>query len=172
MYNLNIEGFMMEPELQLIEKLAESVPKDGIIVEVGTFKGRSAYAWAKSCDPSVTVYCIDQTYEDDFSLNTVDCHNIKLVIGKFPYVAKYSGPPIDIFFLDGLHANPDDIDGIRYILPYLKPGALLCGHDYYEGNDTPEQKCILTNINELEQTLNQKVTIHPNTSIWSFRIAK
>lgn len=170
MYDLNIEGFMMEPELQLIEKLAESVPKDGIIVEVGTFKGRSAYAWAMSCDPSVTVYCIDKEYQDDFVTNMKDCHNVKLIIGRFPYSAKYTGPPIDIFFLDGQHTNPDDIDGIKHILPHIKPGGLLCGHDFYEGNDTIEQKCILANIKELEQQLNQNVTIHPNTSIWSFRI--
>ena len=170
MYNLDIEGFMTEPELQFIEKLAETVPKDGIILEMGAYKGRSSYAWAKSCDPSVTVYCIDRHQQDDFVINTKDCHNIKLIIGWFPYNAKYTGPPIDIYFLDGLHSNPDDIDGINYILPYLKPNALLIGHDYYEGHDTPSQECILFNIKELEQKLNQKVSLHPDTSFWSFRI--
>jgi len=161
---------MSETELQLIEKLAETVPKNGVIVEVGSYNGRSAYAWAKSCDPSVTVYCIDQTAWPEFMTNTIDCPNIKLIIGRFPYTATYDGPPVDIFFLDGSHKNPDDIDGINTLLLHLKPGALLCGHDYYEGNDTPEQECLVDNIKEIEQKLNQNVTLHPYTSIWSFRI--
>ena len=43
----------------MIEKLAAKVPSKGKIVEIGSFCGRSSWAWAKSCDPSVTVYCLD-----------------------------------------------------------------------------------------------------------------
>ena len=62
MYNLEIPGWMSKPELQTIEKWARLVPKNGSIVEVGSFLGRSSICWALSADPSVTVYCLD-TYD-------------------------------------------------------------------------------------------------------------
>ena len=59
MYNLDIPGWMPECQLQVIEKLAAKIPSESVMVEVGSYCGRSAYCWAKSVDPSVTVYCID-----------------------------------------------------------------------------------------------------------------
>lgn len=168
MYNLDIDGGMQEAELQVIEELARSVPAGGVIVELGTYKGRSAYAWAKSCVHSVAVFCFDVFFPDfypEFLENTKDCKNIIAVKGWCPYEKKYNGPPIDIFFLDGLHKNPEDIDAINHFLPHMKSGGIFCGHDYIE--NFPD---VLVNVAELEQRLNQKVHIFPNTSIWSFRI--
>ena len=42
MYNLDIPGFMSETELIVIEELASQVPENGIIVELGCYKGRSS----------------------------------------------------------------------------------------------------------------------------------
>lgn len=73
---------------------------------------------------------------------------------------------IDIFFLDAEHANPSDLLNIEYFLPLIKPGGLLCGHDYGDAR-YPD---IMINIKMLEERLNQKVTHHPKTSLYSFRI--
>lgn len=170
MYDLNIYGFMMEPELQQIEKWAASVPKNGIIVEVGSYKGRSAVAWAKSCDPSVTVYCLDRFGDecfDDFKENTKDIPNIIPIKCNVPYsMDSWVDQPIDIFFLDGSHHNPEDIDAINHFLPLIKKGGLICGHDYYpvEGH-TPD---IIENVRLLEQKFNTPVNNPPSTSLWSF----
>ena len=172
MYNLDIEGHMTESELIQIEKWAAEVPENGIIVELGSLKGRSAYAWAKSCHPSVKVYCIDKfsdtRHYDNFVENTKDCPNIVILKGIFPRNIKYLGPMVDLFFLDANHTNPQDIDAINEMLPHMKLDGLFCGHDYYENFDySPDIK---TNIKELEQRLNQPVTLHPSTTLWSFRI--
>ena len=55
-YNLRIPGRFTERELWAIEAMAKSVPPGGVVVEVGSYLGLSSYAWAKSVDPSVTVY--------------------------------------------------------------------------------------------------------------------
>lgn len=168
MYNLDIEGYMEEGELRVIEELAQTVSPDGVIVELGSYKGRSAVAWAKSCVPSVAVYCFDKfdgDFYNDFLKNTQDCKNIIVVKGKCPYDTTYTGPPIDIFFLDGRHTNPFDIDAINHFLPHMKSGGIFCGHDYMDS--CPD---ILANVAELEQRFEQKVQLFPGTSIWSFRI--
>ena len=46
-------------ELKLIEQLAVTIPKNGKMLEVGSFVGRSSWCWARSVDPSVIVYCLD-----------------------------------------------------------------------------------------------------------------
>ena len=169
MYDLNIDGFIEEGELIQIAEWAEQVPKDGIIVEVGSYKGRSSYAWAKSCDPSVTVYCLDKLITNEFTTNTKDISNIIPIQAIVPYhMASWVNQPIDLFFLDGRHQNPEDIDAINYFLPLIKKGGILCGHDYYPiERHTPD---IIDNVRELEDRLNQKV-VHPKgTSLWMFKV--
>lgn len=168
MFDLSIEGFMQEQELVQIEQWATEVPENGTIVEFGSYKGRSSYAWAKSCHPSVKVYCIDfyAGWYNEFLENTKDCPNIIPIKGKFPRGVTYHGPKVDVFFIDSHHSNPDDIDAINLMLIYMKPNSIICGHDYYPDQYSDVQK----NINELENRLNKTVTLYPGTSLWSFRI--
>jgi predicted O-methyltransferase YrrM len=58
-YNLDIPGWMPEPELQILERLARTIPAGGAMLEVGPFCGRSSWCWAQSVDPSVGVTCVD-----------------------------------------------------------------------------------------------------------------
>jgi predicted O-methyltransferase YrrM len=172
MYDLNIDGFMVEFELIQLAKWAEQVPANGIIVEAGSYKGRSSYAWAKSCDPTVSVYCLDRFYDDfenEFIANTKDIPNIIPIKCEIPYnMNSWVPQPIDVFFLDAAHENPADIDAINYFLPLIKKGGLICGHDYYPiERHTPD---IIDNVRELEQRLNQPVFNPPGTSLWAFKV--
>lgn len=58
-YNLDIPGWMPEPELKILERLARMIPAGGAMVEVGPFCGRSTWCWSKSAPPSVRITCID-----------------------------------------------------------------------------------------------------------------
>jgi hypothetical protein len=58
-YNLTIPGWMPESELKTLEQLAFTLPRNGRMVEVGPFCGRSSWCWSKSADPTVKVTCID-----------------------------------------------------------------------------------------------------------------
>ena len=173
MFDLSIEGHMTEKELVQIECWASFVPKNGIIVELGSYKGRSSVAWAKSCDPSVTVYCLDYfngEYYNDFYTNTKDIKNIIPIKGKAPYndLPDFKQNSIDIFFLDGHHANPEDIDAINFFLPLIKKGGMLCGHDYFPTTECQDDIC--RNIRDLEVRLNQQVTTIKYTTLWQFQI--
>lgn len=169
MYNLDIPGWMAETELREIERLAAEIPANGLIVEIGCLYGRSTYAWAKSCDPSVKVLVIDPFYEehqrDKFDANIAGIENIEVIDGKAPDKMIYPGHMIDLLFIDATHYNPNDMDIIEYFLPFIKPGGILSGHDYYE--TFPD---VVANVRVLEERLGQKVRNPLATTIWEFRV--
>ena len=168
-YNLEIDGWMNENELQNIERLARTVPANGVIVEIGSWKGRSAAAWAASADPSVTVYCFDPFYKwDEFVENTAQFTNIVPVKGMVPIECTYTDTrKIDICFIDAGHWNPDDWKIIEHFLPFIAANGYIGGHDYtpysvaaargFEGPrhglDYPD---VNTNVHRLEEMFNQK----------------
>jgi predicted O-methyltransferase YrrM len=188
--DLNCLGWLLPQELDVIASLAKKVPANGVIVEVGSMMGRSSRCWATKCDPTVTVVCIDIFYEKylvdhnidtdhciknnfplsntvydlktEFVKNTQDLSNIVTITGESPDI-DYPGWPIDLFFLDASHTNPNDWQNIEYFLPLLKPQSIISGHDC----DLPDVK---HNIKRLENYFNRPVCIHNNTSIWSFSL--
>lgn len=176
-YDMNIPGHMLQEELEQIEYLASLVPENGNIVEIGSLFGRSAVAWAKSCHPSVNVYCVDLfhnvmvnpsvSFYEDFIKNTQDMPNIIPIRAFSPYAFETKLPDVkfDLVFLDAIHTNPSDIDNIRYFLPKIKSGGILCGHDYDFG--WPD---VVQNVRELEKELGVAVQLTPKTSIWRFDI--
>ena len=175
MYDTTIDGHMNESELRCIERWASAVPENGVIVEVGSLYGRSAVAWAKSCDPSVNVYCVDAFFDPttgadfypQFQENTKDIPNIIPVPNLcpwFPY-SRYVDRAADIFFIDAAHKNPNDWEIIQFALKNLKSGGLLCGHDYL--SMFPDVKL---NVNRLEEMLGKQATFYSGTSLWSFVI--
>ena len=170
-YNLEIEGWMHKVELQAIEQLATCVPANGVIVEVGSWCGRSAVAWAASADPSVTVFCFDPFYRwDDFVKNTEQFSNIVPVKGIVPSESVYEDPrKIDIVFIDASHSNPNDWEIISHFLPFIKPGGYITGHDYtiyrnQQGIDYPD---VNLNVHRLEELFDQKAKIID--SIWCLK---
>lgn len=170
-----IKGWMSEKELFQLERWASEVSENGIIMEVGSYLGKSAIRWASACHPSVTVLCVDYFYipNDDDDLYEEFCNNTKHFtnikpIRAFSPAFKYSlyaSTLLDIFFLDALHKNPNDWDNIEFGLKHLKTGGLLCGHDYDE--TWPD---VIKNVHTLEDKLNQKATFYSDTSLWSFRV--
>jgi len=157
-YNLDIPGWMTHRSLKIIEKWAKEIPPGGTMVEVGSFAGRSAWCWAKSVDPSVTVICIDRWEPahynpdtarrqemfgkskervectiDTFRKTVADCPNIRAVKARSPYFPPAAEIPdqVDGVFLDERHKNPDFHDNLQFWSQRLKPGGLLCGDDFH-----------------------------------------
>lgn len=156
-YDLSIRGWMPEIELNVIEKWAQLVPENGIIVEIGSLHGRSAVCWAMSA-PTSTVYATDlfcdyvstQIFDDEmtnyhnfprtgdvtslevFINNTKHIPNIiPIKADHFPIIPKeLDGISPNLVFLDALHKNPNDWNIIEAWIPKIAPGGILCGHDY------------------------------------------
>ncbi len=189
-YNLNIRGWMLERELQVIESWAKQLQSGSVVVEVGTFYGRSAYCFAATA-PLSTVYCFDKwqgeveqegsiplssreelgyplpgmvnTFEH-FQSNVSGLANIKAKMIETPTNIKWDGTPVDLFFIDAAHSNPSDWEYIEYWLPHVKPGGWICGHDFMPY--TREFPDVIDNVYKLQKILNKKVQTYKNTSLW------
>lgn len=194
-YDLSVRGWMAENELTIIEQLAQQVPENGIIVEIGSMMGRTACAWAMSAHPSVKVYCLDMwsgwTIEVDHCFSKEDCllhgfpfngdinsidtfiqntkqfENIIPIKVDDPYVVPALAETLNpnLFFLDAGHENPADWFLIKKWLPKIVEGGILCGHDLLTCYPAVEE-----NVKRLEKILMKRVTKYQHSSLWSFNI--
>jgi predicted O-methyltransferase YrrM len=167
---LTIEGFMEVPELDYLAHAASL--SDGI-VEIGSWRGRSATAMA--VNTKGLVHCVDTwsghlDASDHFS---AECYkdflkNIRTLRNILPVPLESShaceifrtfGSKFDMIFIDGRH----DYDGVEADIvnwsPLLSPGGILCGHDYGHP-DWPD-------VERAVKALVPDFRIVPNTNIWT-----
>lgn len=168
----NTCGWMPVPDLTY---LAEIASKSQTIVEIGSWKGRSTLAFA--CNTPGTVYAVDtwkgteqqgtelSQHEEgwlleEFKLNTAGLDNIVICEGPSVEMAKvYAGPEIDVVFIDGYHTYEGVRDDILSWSPMLRPGGILCGHDYVP----PYWEGLLRAVREFVP----KFRVVPGTMIWT-----
>lgn len=168
-YNQDVPGQQSEFELRAIELAASLVPANGIVVEIGSLFGRSAWAWAKSVAQSTRVVCIDpwdpspgstpleQRYGVSYSIDTFkrftrDCPNIETIQGYSPDAAIGWREPIDLFFEDAVHRNPVFESNINFWSSHLKPTGIACGDDY-----RPRYPDIVNGVNKLAKRLGRSI---------------
>lgn len=134
---LEIEGWMEPPELAW---LAEQATKHSLIVEIGSFKGRSTRALADNTKG--VVIAIDDFYGPreihldgrpdilgQFTANLADLSNVVVINENHRQLSKPDFTP-DMVFLDGGHEYENVLADIDFWIPFIAPGGLLCGHDY------------------------------------------
>lgn len=153
---VKIDGWMDRDELGWLYDRAQEVPKDGVWVEVGCWKGRSFFATAMGLPHPSMFHAID-TWNGDpsaeshwepraipgwllrhFQLTSSAVQIIRAP--NVPGVWVHRGtsqtvaptlPQVDAIFIDGLH-DYDSVRGdIETLYPLLKPGGLFAGHDYH-----------------------------------------
>jgi predicted O-methyltransferase YrrM len=143
---------MSESNLKIIERLAWRAPRGGSIVEVGSFCGRSAAAWAASA-PETKIYCID-TWTLDFA--DLGPQGVKTIGGdhsryrgtakqtfdemakRFKNIIPLQGSsttewnlkPADLVFIDGDHGQAAVTSDLEHWSKRLSSGGLLCGDDF------------------------------------------
>lgn len=166
-----ISGWMTNNELEAINELAKTAQPNGVIVEVGSWIGRSATMWAQSADPTVTIYCFDPFNQwEEFKKNTNKFSNIIPVRGMVPVDTAYTDPrQIDVFFLDASHYNPSDWEIIKHFLPFIKPGGIVAGHDYtVYRKDKIKYPDVNLNVHRLEENFKRKASMVD--TLWSLKM--
>lgn len=61
--NLDIPGWMTPEELAIIAKIAELTPNNSLIIELGSYCGRSSWAWQFNMPQSVKLDLVDVWYD-------------------------------------------------------------------------------------------------------------
>lgn len=145
-HNMTLEG------LEYLGRMARTVPKGGLILEVGPLFGASTWVMANNCDPSVRVISVD-TWEPRswigaieakfpgckpfskaaFDHYTRDCPNVTAIQGFSPHVLGDFKKPIDLFFDDAAHADPSFSESLSYYVPRIRTGGIVCGDDFASG---------------------------------------
>lgn len=176
--NVNIEralaavGWMSEAELSY---LAEVAAKSPLIVEIGSWKGRSTLALACNC-PGI-VYAVDTwkgteqqgdelaQHEDgwlfgQFTRNMAGLDNIQPLVMTSLLAAEWlRNRRFDLVFIDGYHTYEGVRDDILAWTPLLNHGGILCGHDYIP----PYWDGLLRAVHEFVP----KFRVVPGTTIWT-----
>jgi hypothetical protein len=141
---LAIGGWMSEKELTW---LASSAKDCKTIVEFGSFHGRSTRALADNTDG--VVYAVDPwngfyPQEDGSDFKVVNTFVLPIfrknladhiATGRVIPVRKFSTSftlpfKVDMVFIDGDHTYRYFVRDIDKAISLLKPGGILCGHDY------------------------------------------
>lgn len=147
MINPDIPGQMSEEELAFIARLAKRVPVGGRVLELGSLFGRSSWTWAKNVDQTATIFCVDPWKNeswiaalekqygtiysiDTFHKNTAEFTNIVALPGYSPNDLTDWNLPLDVYFDDSVHTNPTFRENLDFWISHVKPGGILCGHDY------------------------------------------
>jgi predicted O-methyltransferase YrrM len=183
LYNRQVPGWLGDGDVNVLYRLARTVPPGGTIVEIGSMHGKSACSIA-SVATDALIYCFDFWPGNDIiasdeiiRLNTIE--RFTEYTSRYPNIIPnkvssnldygWDKPQIDMFFIDAAHTNPTDWESIEYWLPHIKSGGVICGHDYYtvERSGTCHYPDIIENVSRLEKLLNKKVKLYYRSCIWS-----
>jgi predicted O-methyltransferase YrrM len=144
-------GQITPKEVERLSWLASQVPENGLIVEIGAYRGKSGGSLAIGKKTSVRLMSIDpwtllnETPQDYDSINTVKEYGDNLKFAK-PKVIQVIGYPlevlpylkgeIDLLFIDAIK------NGITPVweayLPLVKQGGWIVSHDYLPDPNDPQ----------------------------------
>ncbi len=121
----DVEGWMSPGQGATLYDAAERCPDDGLIVEIGSFRGRSTIVLATASDPSVRVVAIDPHAGNDRGPQEIDgfveeaaddntVFNTNLadagVAERVEHIREFSDTafgmvdgPVDVLYIDGAH---------------------------------------------------------------------
>ncbi len=163
---LKIDGWMSEDELSFLGSQAANAKN---ALQIGCYKGRSSYVIGKNIKGSLLD--ID-SFVGDFGkysltadLATTYIKNIhellgtkiELVIGNSQEVLKILNKDFDLIFVDGSHFYENVKMDIQLSIPLLRPGGLLCGHDYSHSKEVKQA---------VDEIFGENVKLYNKTSIW------
>lgn len=148
-----LSGQITPKEVQRLHDLASSLPENALIVEIGSYTGKSSVAIASGMPKSATLMCIDpwlqlhrETEQGYETIQTVKTHSDRTseyhprviqVIGFPLQVAKYVGQ-IDMLSIDSVKKYEQIKEIWDAWLPKVKKGGVIASHDYLPDPEHPQ----------------------------------
>lgn len=144
---LAVEGLTKASELELLCELARRMPEGALVVEVGSFRGRSTLAIAEGLEAvagaklvAVDTFVGDPGWESRttpdearaiFDRNTADVPYLRVIQAEsVTAAARMSDGSVDWVFIDALHDYRSVVADLRAWAPKVKPSGLFSGHDW------------------------------------------
>lgn len=144
-----IEGFMVSGQEEYLFNKVKSLPEDAVIVEIGSYKGRSTVAMAYACiGTNRKIYCIDTWDGNDTDFSDRNFFDIwrenvqkngldKYVVACRGYSHKVltewtqftPEKKIDFIFIDGSHQFLDVLKDFELSFPLIKENGWIAFHD-------------------------------------------
>lgn len=138
--------YLFPDELPALKQLAESLPPNPVIVNIGAGAGTSGLAFMES-RPDVILYTID-IQDSSSPFGCLEAERNVFASAGFPKEGQVweqmcndshlagvcwreaDYPSVDMVFIDGDHSYDGCKDDIMLWIPNLKPGGIMAVHDY------------------------------------------
>ena len=139
-----IDGYLVPGQEWWLYETAAKLSDGAVIVEIGSFKGRSTACLALGCmETSKRVYAIDtfngndvdfpeRSYFDQFQSNMQRLElsaYVRPLVGYSTEIAQQWTEPIDLLFIDGSHQFDGVLADFENFYPHVKPGGIIAFHD-------------------------------------------
>jgi predicted O-methyltransferase YrrM len=170
--NKTIEGWMTDDELVYLRELAQNVPANGTIVEIGTYAGKSTLSLATFCPDGVHVYCFDMWlsvvykpkhpvfYQFIEMIDKLQLNNV-IVLNDMSPPSKWT-TPVDLVFIDAIHEYKDVVEDIKFWEKHLNSEGVMCGHDYASDHEE-----VMRAVKDEARRMNKMIEVHE--TIWRFK---
>jgi predicted O-methyltransferase YrrM len=136
--NMNVH--LCEKDKEALIKYASQVEDGGLIVDIGTAAGGSAFVMALASKPDIQVITIDPVVNRDFIGNRQSLGLEKKVFfmneTSKSVFKNWSGRMIDMIFVDGVHSYEGVKSDLKISFPYLKKDCVIAIHDIFLYDDT------------------------------------
>jgi predicted O-methyltransferase YrrM len=146
---LETEGWLSPGVMFLFKDLLLSAPKDGHILEIGAWKGRSTKTFALCKNPNQVIHSIDpftgsqehhhletknvntfNEFKENLKVELAQKHVIPLVGTSYEIPEIKVKVPLSLLFIDGSHEFGDVLLDFNKWSPLVQPGGFIAFHDY------------------------------------------
>jgi glycosyltransferase involved in cell wall biosynthesis/predicted O-methyltransferase YrrM len=168
-----VEGFMVPGQEEFLFNKVRSLPNDAVIVEIGSFKGRSTVAMGHACiGTNRRIYSIDTWDGSDSDFSERQFFDIWQENVQKSGISQYVTPlrgyshdilnrwyeltaesNIDFIFIDGSHQYLDVLKDYNLSFPLVKNGGWIAFHDVVHTCPGPEK--VWHNIAKMHLTNHQ-----------------
>lgn len=142
-----VDGLTKQSELELLYRLASEMPGEAVVVEVGSYRGRSTLAIAAGLESvsnprlfAVDTFAGDPDWKERdrpeearaiFDRNTRGIPFLHVIQAESVVAATdFADATVDWVFIDALHDYRSVVVDIRAWAPKVKPSGLFSGHDW------------------------------------------